>query len=84
MAKIRKIFALKIISPTLSFLIFIFVFYSCSSTKYLKENQYLLKDNKIHLDTNSVDRVEVKSYAKQKPNRRLLGWAFYVSLYKWF
>lgn len=81
MAKIRKIFALKIISPTLSFLIFIFVFYSCSSTKYLKENQYLLKDNKIHLDTNSVDRVEVKSYAKQKPNRRLLGWAFYVSLY---
>jgi outer membrane protein assembly factor BamA len=57
------------------------LFNSCSSTKYLKENQFLLKDNKIHLDTNIVDKVEIKSYAKQKPNRRVLGWAMYVSLY---
>ena len=54
---------------------------SCSSTKYLKEKQYLLKDNKIIIDTKGIEKSEVKNYAVQKPNRNLLGWPFYVSLY---
>lgn len=59
----------------------VFIFSSCSSTKYLKDNQYLLKDNKVTLEEKSIDRSEVKNYAKQKSNRGLLGWPFYVSLY---
>lgn len=54
---------------------------SCSSTKYLNENQYLLKDNKVILEEKSIERSEVRNYAKQTPNRTLLGWTFYVSLY---
>jgi outer membrane protein assembly factor BamA len=72
----KKIFLLPIVC--LSLLSF---FTSCSSTKYLKENQYLLKDNKIIPDSNIVDRSEIKAYANQKPNRRILGWPFYISLY---
>lgn len=75
---------MKIYKPVKRFILFwavIIFFYSCSSTKYLKEGQYLLRDNKIHLDSNIVDKSEVKLYAIQKPNRRILGWPMYVSLY---
>lgn len=81
MAKIIQIFAYKIIGLFLITLILSFFFYSCSSTKYLKNGQYLLKDNKIHLDTNLIEKNEIKTYAQQKPNRRILGWPMYVSLY---
>lgn len=81
MAKIIQIFANKIIGVIVLTVILSSFFYSCSSTKYLKDGQYLLKDNKIHLDTNLIDKSEIKSYAKQKPNRRILGWSMYVSLY---
>ncbi len=54
---------------------------SCSPTKYLKKNQYLLKDNTIIIDTKGIEKSEVKNYAEQKPNRNILGWPFYVSLY---
>lgn len=57
------------------------LFQSCSPTKYLKENQYVLKDNKILIDEKTIDKTEVKNYAVQKPNRSVLGWAMYISLY---
>lgn len=61
--------------------VFLLVFTSCSPTKYLKKNQYLLKDNKIILEEKSIDKAEVKNYAAQKPNRNILGFPFYVALY---
>lgn len=81
MVNIKQIFALKIVSFFFGMIVFTLVVSSCKSTKYLKENQYFLRDNKIHLDSNLIDKSEVKSYAKQKPNRRILGWPVYVSLY---
>lgn len=62
-------------------MVFLYLLSSCSSTKYLKPNQYLLKENKVSLDGKSIDRSEVKNYAEQKPNRKILGWPFYVALY---
>lgn len=81
MGNIRRKMTSKNTIRLLGFLIIIGLFYSCSSTKYLKENQFLLKDYKIHIDTNLVDKAELKSFAKQKPNRSILGWPLYVSLY---
>lgn len=57
------------------------LFQSCSPTKYLKEHQYILKENKIVLDEKSIDKAEVKNYAVQKPNRSILGWPMYIALY---
>lgn len=61
--------------------VLILILSACSSTKYLKDNQYLLRDNKIQLDNKNIDKAELKGYAKQLPNRRILGWPMYVSLY---
>ena len=57
------------------------VFVSCSPTKYLQKNQYILKDNKLSLTVKSIDKAEVKNYVKQQPNRTLLGWPMYVAIY---
>lgn len=81
MAKVNQIFLSKIFNSLAVLIILIIILNSCSSTKYLNDNQYLLRDNKIHLDSNLIDKSEIKSYAKQKPNRRFLGWPMYVSLY---
>lgn len=63
-------------------LLFLLIFLSsCSPTKYLKENQYILKENKIVLHNKNIDKSEVKNYSKQQPNRAILGFPFYVSLY---
>ncbi len=62
-------------------LLVVFLFQSCSSTKYLKDNQYILKENKILISENSIDKAEVNNYAIQKPNRSILGWPMYISLY---
>lgn len=59
----------------------LFFLNACSPTKYFSDKQYLLKDNKIILNEKSIDKSEVKSYSKQKPNRTILGWPIYVSLY---
>ncbi|NOR87271.1 MAG: BamA/TamA family outer membrane protein [Bacteroidales bacterium] len=62
------------------FLSFLF-FYSCSPTKYLNDNQYILKENKIVLEEKSIDKSEIKVYSKQKPNRSILGYPLYIALY---
>jgi outer membrane protein assembly factor BamA len=62
-------------------LLALFIFQSCSSTKYLKENQYLLSDNTITVDNKSIDKSELSNYTFQKPNKGILGWYFYLSLY---
>ena len=47
----------------------------------MKDDQYLLRDNKIGLNNKNIDKAELKGYAKQTPNRRILGWPMYVALY---
>jgi outer membrane protein assembly factor BamA len=54
---------------------------SCSPIKYLKEDQYLLKENKVIVDDKRIDRSEVKGFSEQKPNRSILGFPLYVSLH---
>jgi len=63
-----------------AFVLVIFIS-SCSPIKYLKENQYLLKENIIIVDDKRVEKSEVKNYAQQKPNRAILGFPLYVSLH---
>ncbi len=54
---------------------------SCSPTKYLKENQYILKKNEITVDDKRIDKSEVNNYSDQTPNRTIFGFPFYVALH---
>jgi outer membrane protein assembly factor BamA len=55
---------------------------SCRTVKYVPENQYLLLKSKISVDKKSINKVELKTYLKQKPNTKILGfWRFHLGLY---
>jgi len=53
--------------------LFILSFSQCTSTRKLKENQYLLKKNKIIGDKSILTNAELLSYVKQKPNKKILS-----------
>jgi outer membrane protein assembly factor BamA len=55
---------------------------SCRTVKYVPENQYLLSKLKISVDNKSISKNELKTYLKQKPNTKILGfWRFHLGLY---
>lgn len=66
--------------------LFVFLIYnfssSCSSTKYVGENEYLLENVKVKLEGKQVNKSEIKKNIRQKPNTRILGVArFHLGLY---
>src|SRR6056297_910500 len=50
-----------------------FTLFSCSITKNLPDDKYLLKENKIEIDSKEISKKKIQRYIKQKPNRRTLG-----------
>ena len=59
----------------------VFILSSCSSTKHVPEGDYLLNKYKSRIDNREIDRKELDSYVRPKPNRRILGLKFYLGLY---
>jgi outer membrane protein assembly factor BamA len=58
------------------------IFTSCRTVKYVPDNQYLLLKSKISVDNKSINKIELKTYLKQKPNTKILGiWRFHLGLY---
>lgn len=63
-------------------LIILPVFYSCNTTKYVPENQYLLKSTKIKAQITDVNNEELKDYLRQTPNNTILGfWPLKLGFY---
>ncbi|MGM0496711.1 MAG: BamA/TamA family outer membrane protein [Bacteroidota bacterium] len=64
-------------------LILIIGFSSCKTTKHVPKDKYLLKGYDIELekDDADIDKNELKSYIKQKPNRKFLGLKFPLFIY---
>ncbi|MGB0880556.1 MAG: BamA/TamA family outer membrane protein [Polaribacter sp.] len=54
------------------FLLFLFLT-SCNSTKHVTENEHLLTQNYIFVDSVKNKSVELQKYVLQKPNAKLLG-----------
>ncbi len=54
---------------------------SCTSTKYVPDDRYLLTRNRIKLEDKSINRNEIKDYLKQRPNKKILGLRFHLLLY---
>jgi len=58
------------------------VFFSCSLTKRVPENQYLLRSNQIIVDNKTIDKEDLNSLIRQQPNRKILGFVrFHLRLY---
>jgi outer membrane protein assembly factor BamA len=46
---------------------------SCNPTKQLKSGELFLEKNKIKIDTRKIEKDNIESLVKQKPNKRILG-----------
>ncbi|KAA6346097.1 Outer membrane protein assembly factor BamA [termite gut metagenome] len=54
-------------------LFFVLFFTSCSATKFIPDNSYLLDDVIIWTDNKNVKSSVLKSYVQQRPNSKWLG-----------
>jgi outer membrane protein assembly factor BamA len=57
------------------------LFYSCNATKYVPADQFLLNNYKIESGDGEYNKKALDDYIKQKPNKRIFFWKFYLSLY---
>ncbi len=57
----------------------IFITVACSTTKYVPDGQYLLKDAKINIDNSSISKSELEDYLIQKPTDNVAG----LWIYNW-
>lgn len=54
---------------------------SCMPAKYVPEGAYLLRKNSVESMQKSLPEDQLKGYILQKPNKKLLGFRFYLYLY---
>ncbi len=55
--------------------------WSCSPTRRLSENEYLLNKTRIDIGSKDIDNAVLKPYEKQIPNKTILGIKFHLFLY---
>ncbi|MFH0756233.1 MAG: BamA/TamA family outer membrane protein [Bacteroidota bacterium] len=55
--------------------------FSCNATKYVPADEYLLNNYKVEAGDGEFDKKALNDYIKQKPNKRVIFWKFYLSLY---
>lgn len=56
----------------------------CSPARHLPEGEYLLQRNRIIAEDASIKRDELRSFIRQTPNRRILGfYKFHLQVYHW-
>jgi outer membrane protein assembly factor BamA len=67
----------KILIPT----IILILLGSCRATKYVPENQYLLKKNVLQTDNKEISSSELNSFIRQRPNKKILGIRFFLGVY---
>lgn len=71
----------KILIKSFSLIAFILTLYSCNPVKYLSEDEYLLSKYKIENKGSNIPDSEYKNYIKQKPNKKILGWKLWLTVY---
>lgn len=57
------------------------IFFSCNPASKVPEGEYLLTRNTVIDKYAKVDKSELESYLKQKPNRKVLLWKMYLHIY---
>lgn len=55
---------------------------SCSQTKFVPEQEYLIKNVSVEIDDPGINKEEAKSFVRQKENYKILGFIkFYLLIY---
>ncbi len=62
-------------------MILLFLAASCSSTRRLENDEYLLNKTKIEAPADEISIEDLQSYIRQKPNKRILKLKFHLFLY---
>jgi len=58
-------------------------FFSCNPARRLPEGQHLLNRNRIEIEDAEVERSELATYLRQRPNRRIFGfYRFHLNVYQ--
>ena len=57
----------------MSFLVACLLACSCNPTRTLVSGEFLIKKNIVSIDNEQINKDELSSYIKQKPNRKFLG-----------
>ena len=81
--KILGLINLKRYRPLLniSWIIAGFILLGCNPTKHVQSDKYLLNKVNVICDNKKIDKAELKSCVRQKPNKKILGMRFYLGLY---
>ena len=58
-----------------------FILAGCSSTKRVPSGEHLLIANEIEIDSKQISKDDLNSIIKQKPNKKVLGTRFYLTLH---
>jgi outer membrane translocation and assembly module TamA len=60
----------------------IFIYAGCGSARKLKDNELLLKHNSIRTTNTALNKDEILTYIRQKPNRKIFFfYPFYLEIY---
>ena len=83
---IVRITKYKFLKNFIFFHLFIFIFSSCSITKHVPEDEFLLRKVKIEIlnsnNSNTISKEELYNLLLQKPNRKVFSnYRFYLRLY---
>lgn len=54
---------------------------SCSVTKNVPDGSYLLNESEVRVNSKYISSSELKSYLKQQPNAKILGFKFHLRMY---
>ncbi|MEN8155641.1 MAG: BamA/TamA family outer membrane protein [Bacteroidota bacterium] len=67
--------------PYIIYFIIPLLLFSCTATKYVADDEYLLNSYKLETGEGEYEKKALSNYIKQKPNKRVILWKFYLSLY---
>ncbi len=59
----------------------IFMLGACNPTRYVSQGEYLLDSYAIESDNKTIKNDQLKSYVRQKPNKRIIGVRFHLWLF---
>jgi outer membrane translocation and assembly module TamA len=65
----------------LAIFVFFLILIGCSPTKYVPDDEYLLNKYNIDYKNRDIKKDDLERVIKQKPNKRILGLKFHLSLY---
>ncbi|WP_232455875.1 BamA/TamA family outer membrane protein [Polaribacter sp. SA4-10] len=68
--------AAKVMKKLSFYFLLIFILVSCNSTKHVTEDEHMLTQNYIFVDSTKNKNSELQKYVLQKPNARFLGFPF--------